>query len=803
MRRCKLNRLIRALAITLISTAGLYGLTSMTPADAGIYPNPGVLDNEDCMANEYLNRAYGKLSQGYINCTANDVEITKVIPVDENGKRPGEQGYQQVECEAGQTFTLHADLTVRTNANERWDTTFYLPLGDYDPSYVQTNPENLCSLLIPIPDDEPNQLADVNLDGDQCGDITKALGPDEYTLYDEVFTMACEPSGTDPTRAEFTYCAAWDNTDDTVCYSADPPGAVPNNKAKCGCDTFPIDVFIKPPAPAITKTAIAPTERTEPGGDYAFTLSFTHPATASSSLFLTSLVDHVDIGSDGSYDTALNLWGATQTVDPTDPLVAEGVYLKSTSPSCAQPANGGEVTPGTTFSCTFTVTIVDRDLPDIPLTPEELYKDVVALHLNDKNGNPVIDGTSCVTAGLYATPVDGDHCSNTQTVKVTNVSPTITVSKTPSVTEVLEPGADVIFTIVVTSTAGNYDNPLTLTSLMDTDFGNLNGEGDCATGASVYLGSPYSCSFTKFIAGDAGDVHSNTVTAKAVDNENDEAQASDSATVNINDVPSNITLVKTANPIEVLETGDDSSLYRDVAYTFEFSVLATGVDKVTFSQLDDDKFGDLTGDCMVDSKNGSAITPVALNGFVLSPGEYASCTITEKLQGNAGDTHTNVADIYGTDEDGQAVKASDDADVTFTNAPLDIAPQFAIKARAFVHLVNGGVDNATITTLTIKGTNLVAGAGSEAAGFEILDETPSYTYQASDGPYAFCATGVVIPPAGSYDCAFTIKLYPGFLPATDDVSFSALGLDALTVTLEDNDGSSTTKTMGIEVYTVE
>ena len=94
-------------------------------------------------------------------------------------------------------------------------------------------------------------------------------------------------------------------------------------------------------------------------------------------------------------------------------------------------------------------------------------------------------------------------------------------------------------------------------SYYDTDFGNLNGEGDCATGASVYLGSPYSCSFTKFIAGDAGDVHSNTVTAKAVDNEKDEAQASDSATVNINDVPSNITLVKTANPTSVLETGDN------------------------------------------------------------------------------------------------------------------------------------------------------------------------------------------------------------------------------------------------------
>jgi len=364
---------------------------------------------------------------------------------------------------------------------------------------------------------------------------------------------------------------------------------------------------------------------------------------------------------------------------------------------------------------------------------------------------------------------------------------------------VLEPGANVTFDIVVTSTSGNYDNPLTITGLLDTDFGDLNGVGDCATGGSLSLGSPYSCSFTAFIAGDAGDVHSNTVTAYAVDNEGDQAQNSDGATVNINDVPSAITLEKTANPIEVLETGDDVTVFRDVDYTFEFCVkpylddgVTPRVDDVTFSSLTDDQFGTLTGDCMV-----GGITP--LNGYVLSPGQCASCVITEQLQGNAGDIHTNIATINGTDEDGQPVTDSDDATVTFLNAPLDITPEFALKARAFVRLTNGGVDNATISTLTIMGTNLVAGAGG--TGFLILDETPTYSYNTGDGPYAFCAAGTVIVPGATYECAFTIKLYPGF--DAGNISFTASGTDGLIVTLVDDDGSDVTETIGIHIATNE
>lgn len=773
-----------------------------TAAKAETY---GGLTEELCMADAYLKKPGNTLAQGMLNCTANDVQITKVIPVN-----PAE------ECTPGQVFTFPADIYIKTNANERWDTTFYLPRTAGNPQVVQGNDPN-CSIVLPKPDGEGG-VANANLDSDQCSDITKALGPDEYMLENEPVTMLCTPDPNNPTKALFTYCAAWDNQKRDNCSNTAgtwpdgttyTPGQIPNTKSKCKCDSFPIDVFIRPPAPEILKSQGTPLNLPEPGGDYTFTMSFTNPSTAAS-LFITELTDHVDIGGEGEFDTVLDLLGATTSVNPTNPNSAEGVYLKDNSECVTNfNATSGELGPGATFSCSFTVTIVDRDLPGA-LTPED-YDDAIKVKLRDKNNDPVVDGGSCTAVGL--TEADGDHCSDLRTVQVSNVPPTITVTKTASVEEVLEPGANVTFSIVVTSTSGNYDNPLTITGLNDTVFGDLNGKGTCATGGNLYLGSPYSCSFTEFIGGNAGDVHSNTVTVNAIDNEGDQAQNSDGATVNINDVPSAITLKKTANPIEVLETGDDLTVFRNVDYTFEFCVKrfldddkTPRVDNVTFSSLTDDKFGTLTDKCMVDKKNGSSIMPAALDGFVLSPGDCASCggsvKITRQLQGNAGDVHTNVATINGTDDDVQPVSDSDDATVTFLNAPLDIAPEFALKARAFVRLTNGGVDNATITALKLKNINLVAGAG-ETGQWEILDETPDYTYESGDGPYAFCAADTVIKPGATYECAFTIKLYPGFLPATDDITFAAYGLTGLVVTLADDDGDYITKTIGIEIKTAE
>jgi len=777
----------------------LYGVAILVPAYAAFDDVYSGLNSEYCMADAYLFEDGNKLvgNPPALNCTANDVEITKVDPVNASE-----------ECTLGETFTFPADVTVKTNANERWDVTFYLPLTEQDPDVVHVpagvgtppGPVTLehCSIILPK-GGTSGETADVDLDGDECGDITKAFGPDEYTLENINVTMICLDADND-NRADFTYCAAWDNIERDNCTVGDDyPGQIPNNKSKCNCDTFNIDVFINPDPPAITKTLTSTNTRTEPGGTYNFSLSFTNP-NANTSIFLTSLSDEVDVADNGTYneagDESLNLWGGNPALD----LNTEGVYLTATN--CAQPANGGEILPSATYSCEFTVHIVDFDLPD-DQSPE-LYDDVIRLTLEDKNGDDVTNGETC-PAGLIG--VAGQFCSNEKAVQVTNLPPTITVVKTASPTQVPESGATVTYTVRVNNTSANYDSPMTLTSLMDDKFGDLTAIAGttCATGGSIAFGSFYECRFDQFISGTGAGSHTNVATAKAIDNEADEASDSDDATVQINDIPSAITLTKTADPTSVLETGDDPTVTRSVDYTLLFSVNTiaggqTAVDTVTFSSLTDNKFGIWTGDCVVDMMgpigNLSPIPDEALNGFMLDPGEEASCTITEQLTGNSGDTHTNVATINGTDEDGQPVEAMDSATVTFTPSAPATEMKFAASMLVVLELHNAGIEDVNLTALTMGGFSVFVGVDGPL--FRLMNTGGDF-----DGTnYGACVEDQELGYEGSgtedYSCAFTIEFKPG-LENTDDVDF----LEDVVVTVEDDEGDEVINDVTIDVLTVE
>ncbi|WP_223857955.1 DUF7507 domain-containing protein [Salinimonas profundi] len=767
---CK--QLVRAMGVALVSTAGIYA-TSTTPAYASFFPQQ---NNSACMAEQ---AGFG------LNCTANDVRVSKVDNVTNT------DGTTPVECVLGELFTFKADVTITTTANERYDYSVYLPEGSW--SAQDFNTDNTCSVLIGRTD---GPGVDLEEGLDACADISKAAGFSPTHLYTgETITMFCRDDDNSG-QAEFNYCAAWHNKDGADCSELDP--AAPGTPSKCRCDAFDIDVFIKPDPPTVEKNLVTTNTRTEPGGTYTFDLSLTNP-NAESALFITSLEDLVDTSADGSYETTLNLWGPTGAAGSAD-----GIYL--TASNCSQPPNVGngigEIAPSATYSCQFTVQIVDSDLPD-DQSPE-LYDDLIKLALEDKNGSPVIDSDSCAAVG----GVDGEHCSNVKQVNVTNLPPTISVLKTASPTQVSEAGANVTYTIDVTNTSEAWDSPVLLTELMDDQFGNLDGQGTCSTGGTIALGGTYSCTFTQFISGTGAGSHTNTVTAKATDNELDEAMASESETVLINDIPSAITLVKTANPIEVLETGDDPSQVRAVDFTFEFSVDDAGVDSVTFATLTDDVFGNLTGACMVDmfddgdDGNGTVgpqpIPQESLAGFILYPGESASCTITQDLTGNAGDIHVNVATIDGTDEDGQAVQAVDDATVTFLPGDPAADMKFAASMLVVIELQNAGIENVTLTALTLGIAGPSVFTEDTTADFRLYNTGGTFD---STG-YPACNQGEELSynggPSDTYACAFTIEFIPG-LENTDPINF----LEDVIATVEDDEGDASSNDVSIQVVTVE
>jgi hypothetical protein len=784
MKRFKCKQLIRALGIALVSTTSLYGVTSLTTANAGAYDWLALSEPTEkfCMADAYLMKDGNRLAQDALNCTANDVEITRVTPTDPNA-----------ECNLGDVFSFDADVTVRTNANARWDTTFYLPLTDASPQVVHGPGLRDCSMILPIPGDS-GEIADVQLDGDQCGDITKANGPDEYVLHGETITMLCA-DGDQDNRADFTYCAAWDNIERSNCtYGEDPyAGQIPNNKSKCNCDTFNIDVFIKPTPPTVIKALAigSPSSRAEPGGTFNYTMTFTNP-NAQTSLFITSLTDEIDIGGEGTFDRTVDLWGNLDTVLP----MVDGVYL--TASNCSKPANGGEILPSATYSCAFTVHIVDRLLPN-DQSPQ-FYDDLVKLALLDKNGDPVTDGDSCAA---IPSSIDGDHCSKEITVQITNLAPAITVTKTANPAEVLEPGANVLFTITVDNDAAFWDSPLTLTVLNDTVYGDLLADECKLLPTSIAENGTYTCTFTKFIGSNAGDKHTNMVSATAVDDELDQATGNASAMVTVADVPSMITLLKEADPTSVNETGDDPSVFRAVDYTFTFTNTST-VDTVTFYKLDDvlldesmDPIGtatDITADCDVSGTNlGAGITLVA--------GGSASCVITMQLQGNAGELHNNRATVYGVDDDLVERTASDVETVTFDPLEGKADMAFATSVLLILELTNTGVEDVDLTSLTFKGSNVFT--EDETGDFKIFNNGGDY----GGGSYSGCIQNMTLGYLNSgteiYACAFTVELKPG-LDSTATINVLA---DIIATVKDDeailNGTPGTTNQVSVQVITVE
>ncbi|MDL1982179.1 MAG: hypothetical protein LWX02_12050 [Deltaproteobacteria bacterium] len=631
-------------------TLGIVLCMGATPVNADIYPG---LNSVVCMADAWENVTLKNLPHDKINCSANDVEITTVIPLDEAGLRPGEPGYKPVECIQGQVFQLNADITVRTNANKRYDTTFYLPLTNQSPQYIQIDQRldppapqypNYCSMMLPIPDDEgpPDQVADVDIDSDGCGDISKAFSTDEYTLYNETIDMVCRASPDDPTRAEFTYCAAWSVADEIDCDENFPyPGQIPSQKSKCNCASFPFDVFIRPEPPDILKTLVGTDTRPEFGGTYTFDISFTNPSTASS-LFIKTMTDEFDITSDGNWEVSVNLWGARNEVGSAD-----GVYL--TASSCEQPTNNGELLPSDTYSCQFTVHIVDSLLPGG--TDPELYDDVIKVLLWDKNDDPVVNSTSCSCVGLPQDP--GEHCSNLEHVEVTNLMPDIRVTKAAVPNNVLEPGGEVNFEVTVYN--DHTIEPVQLTSLVDDPYGDLNGQSwsTCATGDWIPPSSSYSCNFNQLVEGNAADDPKwDTVTAIGEDNEGNEASAEASAMVTITDSPSDIELIKDADKDFVYEPGEW------VVYNFTVTNKSTA-DTVFIDDLWDTIYDELT---VADPKEGSWTTCVVDPEVELAPGAFYYCEYKVFVEGDTAITPEviNVATAEGYDDDGNDVKDEDD-----------------------------------------------------------------------------------------------------------------------------------------------
>jgi hypothetical protein len=115
--------------------------------------------------------------------------------------------------------------------------------------------------------------------------------------------------------------------------------------------------------------------------------------------------------------------------------------------------------------------------------------------------------------------------------------PSCLVSFTVNPGSVVAPGGSVVYMLTIENTSGAAD-PITITSLVDNEFGNIGGDGSsCALPATILPGSEFSCLFTKQISGEGGSVFTNVLTVNGLDDEGMSVTCMDGATVTVTPAP--------------------------------------------------------------------------------------------------------------------------------------------------------------------------------------------------------------------------------------------------------------------------
>ncbi len=146
-------------------------------------------------------------------------------------------------------------------------------------------------------------------------------------------------------------------------------------------------------------------------------------------------------------------------------------------------------------------------------------------------GLAVGEAITCV-ATYVVTPADGaagqvENVATTNSNETDEKTDTVTTPVVPAVPDGIEvvkdaapvivppSGGDVTFTFTVTNQSAT--GAVLLTGLVDDVFGDLNGQGTCSVPQTLAASESYTCSITEPLAGAAGSVHHNTVTASGTD----------------------------------------------------------------------------------------------------------------------------------------------------------------------------------------------------------------------------------------------------------------------------------------------
>ena len=603
-------------------------LGALAFACVGLVPvaSAATLESDFCMAELAAGLAGGDVTASNgLTCTANDVRIAGIA------QRENEFGELEDDIDItdpcdfpGDTATFTATFDVVTTSKERFDIGLYFATdGDTNMDGAKTGE---CTISTIDPSDTDNFVdLDEDVSGqadDACGDINKVSNPLNPTV--TLTNVACvDPDGDG--FLNLPNCTSWrQGGANNLC--AGPLDAYPGSPSKCNCDDgFQVPVPVPPAMLAVTKTAL-PTALDEPGGLVTFTVTVQNTGIdPTNDVALSSLVDDIYGNIDMGFTSA--------------PIVSSTCNASEVLAAGAAP-----------YQCQFVVNV------------------------SGNGGDTITDTVTATGVDERANELSG---SDSATVNIDDVLPSILLTKSANPETVAEPGGDVTFTVVITHDSESSD-PLTITALTDDVDGggpesiigsclaDLDGGGvndDSILNHVLNDGESVTCTFTTAVSGAPGATITDVATVTAQDDEGNNAMASDSASVMITNIPSMIVVTKDVNPTSLDEPGGNATYTVTIDNT-------SSVDAVTIDSLMDDVFGDLNG-----QGNCSVPQELAPGG---APGGQYSCTFSADIEGGPATPHVNTVTAEGTDDDGVSLSESDDATVNFNN----VAPAASISKIA-------------------------------------------------------------------------------------------------------------------------
>ncbi len=333
------------------------------------------------------------------------------------------------------------------------------------------------------------------------------------------------------------------------------------------------------------------------------------------------------------------------------------------------------------------------------------------------------------------------NCDPTFEVPIDIPPAELKVVKTASPTQLNEPGGTILYQVSVTNLGIDPNNDVTLLSLSDDVYGNLDADDvgghtwltstcleDADGPAFITPGGTYTCAFTAPLVGGGGSFHVDVVTAEGIDDYGNAISGEDDAVVELLDVLPAISVLKTASPTSVLE-GSQSVV------TFEVVVdNLSPADPVTLTALFDDIYGDIT---LV--QGGILATSCSL--VTIPVGQSYLCSFSAVVDGPAFWSETDTVLALGHDDEGNPVEASDSATVTILD---DVAVIELVKVASPTMVNEPGAD----VTYTFTVTNL-----SSVDTVTITDLFDDIYGDLAAFPGSSCTVPLVMAPGSTYVCS--------------------------------------------------